>query len=300
MRVYVGQTRGRRESEMTALGFGEMTQPSEWPPRRTAIAWAQDNEVFAYWKAGRPFDDGRYREHIAEVHRAVARGWWEVSRGGSVLREPATPPAFLVVPDVVADGAASMRQSLRWLAQLEAFGWPLYFVVQDGMTAADVVPLMPDVDGLFVGGSSRWKWATAPAWGALCLDWGRPLHIGRVGTGKRARWAREIEVSLPGLALSVDSCIPLWSEGNMRNFCGGLETEPERQLVPRHVEAAPLIGYSARAPGCGVCGIRVVRPPLCPGCSLAWSTSNAPCSQEGFEAWSTVERLSLGGAPHER
>lgn len=246
MMVYVGQTRGRREPEMTALGFGEMTQPTEWPPRRTAHGWAHDNAVFTSWKAGRPFDDGAFHAHLQEVVNAVARGWWDVSRAGTTVREPAVAPAFLVLPDVVADGAASFRKSMEWLPWAEPTGWPLYFVVQNGMRAADVAAIMPDVDGLFVGGSSDWKWATAAAWGALCLDWARPLHIGRVGTGKRARWAREIETCLPGLRLSVDSCIPLWSEDNMRRFCEGVETEPQNQLVPRHIEAASIIGYRSR------------------------------------------------------
>jgi hypothetical protein len=231
---------------MDALGFGEMTQPSEWPPRRTVNGWAHDNAVFTQWKAGRPFDDGAFHAHLQLAQNAVERGWWEVTRSGEKTRAPATPPSFLVLPDVVADGAASMRKSMEWLPWTEPLGWPLFFVVQDGMRAADVAAVMPDVDGLFVGGSSSWKWATAAAWGALCLDWGRPLHIGRVGTGKRVRWAREIESCLPGLRLSVDSCIPLWSEGNMRRFCGGLETDPGPQLVPRHADAAALIGYRGR------------------------------------------------------
>lgn len=246
MKVYVGQTRGRREPEMTALGFGEMTQPSEWPPRRTARGWAHDNAVFTSWKAGRPFDDGAFHEHLRQVVDAVARGWWDVSRSGSTAREAAVAPDFLVLPDVVADGSASFRKSMEWLPWAEPTGWPLYFVVQNGMRAADVAAIMPDVDGLFVGGSSEWKWATAAAWGALCVDWDRPLHIGRVGTGKRARWAREIETCLPGLRLSVDSCIPLWSEDNMRRFCEGAEEAPQRQLVPRHADAAALIGYRGR------------------------------------------------------
>lgn len=246
MKIYVGQTRGRREPEMTALGFGEMTQPREWPPRRTANGWAHDNAVFTQWKAGKPFDDGTFHEHLQACLLAEARGWWEVSRSGALLREPSTRPDFLVLPDVVADGAASFRTSMEWLPWAEPLGWPLFFVVQDGMTAPDVASILPDVDGLFVGGSSSWKWATGAAWGALCLDWDKPLHIGRVGTGKRARWAREIETCLPGLRLSVDSCIPLWSEGNMRRYCDGVETEPPLQLVPRHIEAASLIHYRSR------------------------------------------------------
>lgn len=247
MRVYVGQTRGRREPEIDALGFGEMTQPSEWPPRRTANGWASDNEVFAKWKARKSFDDGAHHDFLQRLHHHInVLGWWETSRSGGVTRSPATPPRFVVLPDVVADGQASFRKSMEWLPWMEPLGWPLFFVVQDGMRAADVAAIMPDVDGLFVGGSSSWKWATAAAWGALCLDWGRPLHIGRVGTGKRARWAREIESCLPGLELSVDSTIPLWSDDNMRRFCVGLETEPELQLVPRHTDAASIIGYRPR------------------------------------------------------
>lgn len=233
MQAYVGQTRGRREEEMDAHGLGEMTQPSEWPPRRTVNGWASDNEVFAKWKAGKPFDDERHWDFLQELHQAIrVRGWWEVSRHvGGVGRVDALPPDFAVLPDVVADGEASLRKSLEWLPWMECLGVPLALVVQDGMTASDVEAVLPDVDVIFIGGSSDWKWATGPAWALLAAQWDKQLHIGRVGTMKRAKWARTIEENVPGLRLSIDSTIPLWSEDNMQRFLRGLQA-PVRAVLP--------------------------------------------------------------------
>lgn len=44
---------------------------------------------------------------------------------------------------------------------------------------------------------------------------------------------------------------------------------------------------------CAVCGLPVVRRILCPGCWLVWRAADAPCSQEGFEAWAEQERKAL-------
>jgi len=45
----------------------------------------------------------------------------------------------------------------------------------------------------------------------------RPVHIGRVGTAKRVRWARRIGAS------SIDSALPLWSADKLRTFVAALE-----------------------------------------------------------------------------
>ena len=228
MKVYLGQTRARKWGNLhESLGFGVMVQPSEYPPNRTGNGWAQDNEEFVRWKAGRPIDDDAFWRHILRVYEDVQTG-----------RVPA--PDFVVLPDIVAGGAASLARSLSWLPWLTPTGWPLLFVVQDGMTLEQVEELLPAVSGLFVGGSSEWKWATGAAWVDLAHRYAKPCHIGRVGTRKRAIWAREIDAD------SWDSCIPLWSEGNLRRFVSGMSVELPGLLVPRLTEARDTITRTAR------------------------------------------------------
>lgn len=228
MKFYSGQTRSQKWMDLhDSLGFGEMVQPSEYPPRRTLNGWGQDNEEFARWRAGRPLDDNGFWEHMLRVYEDVQAG-----------RVP--PPDFVVLPDIVAGGAASLARSVAWIPWLAPTGWPLLFVVQDGMSLADVEAVLPDVDGLFVGGSSEWKWATGAAWVDLAHRWGRPCHVGRVGTGKRALWAREIGAD------SWDSCIPLWSQGNLDAFLNGMSETMPGLLIPRVEEAQAYVARTAR------------------------------------------------------
>lgn len=194
MRAYVGQTRSRRLiAELSALGYGEMTQPSEYPPRRTP--WALDNAAFKAWKSGKPFDGARLL--------------------GALYAEHATPPDFVVVPDLVAGGLASLALSRAWAPILKPAGVPLALVVQDGMMPADVrTDLETWAAVLFVGGTLPWKLRTAARWAALARHVGVPIHVGRVGTAGRVAAMKALGVD------SIDSCLPLWSADNLRIFRG--------------------------------------------------------------------------------
>lgn len=192
--MYFGQARGSKLiGELANLGIGECTQPKEYPPRRHP--WFLDNGAFAAWKNGDVFDADTF---MRVVEQATVRRFGR--------------PDFIVVPDIVAGGSESARFSRMWVHRLVGCA-PLYVALQDGMTQVDMDAFIElPVDGFFVGGTLEWKLANG---GALC-DWahslGYPVHVGRVGTGKRVRWA-----ILAG-ADSVDSCVPLFSSGNLASF----------------------------------------------------------------------------------
>lgn len=88
-----------------------------------------------------------------------------------------TAPLWVAVPDVVGDAGATLREWEIWRPALAAFGWPLAFVAQDGMTPDDV-PAEAAI--VFLGGTTRWKWANVHRWAEAC----RRLHVGRVN-GRR-------------------------------------------------------------------------------------------------------------------
>jgi len=92
---------------------------------------------------------------------------------------------FVIAPDIVADGARSIARTAAWLPLL--LGWtPLLLVpVQDGVAPADVIPLLSQNVGLFVGGTTRWKLETLGFWGSVAARTGCYLHIGRVNTQRR-------------------------------------------------------------------------------------------------------------------
>lgn len=127
-------------------------------------------------------------------------------------------PAWVVCPDRVAGGLASLEFSLDWLdRRAVAFpGLSWYLAVQDGMSEADVAPHLSRFAGVFIGGELPWKLRAGAGWVRFAHLRGLLCHIGRVGTGRRARWAKQIGAD------SIDSALPLRSDGNLRAFTRGL------------------------------------------------------------------------------
>jgi hypothetical protein len=120
-----------------------------------------------------------------------------------------------VVPDVVADAAATRTLGKRWLPFCRQLA-PAFLAIQDGMRPEEAVEITAGFDGVFIGGSTSWKLSTGGAWARAAHAIGLPVHIGRVGSGKRIAWARRIGAD------SIDSCLPLWGERNMSPFLNSL------------------------------------------------------------------------------
>lgn len=92
---------------------------------------------------------------------------------------------WIVLPDIVAGGMRSLDYSRAWLDQLRGFPTPLLIAVQDGMEPDDVRELLGPTVGIFVGGTTEWKEATAVQWGAIARRRNCYLHIGRVNSARR-------------------------------------------------------------------------------------------------------------------
>jgi len=193
MKAYVGQTCSRKLiKRLTALGIGECTNRGEMPPRRTPFFY--DNGAYSDWTAGREWDEAKWLSELDAVARMA--------------------PDFVVAPDIVAGGLDSLERSRAYLDRLD--GMKPYLVVQDGMRLENVQAAIGGFSGVFVGGTSDWKLETGSAWVDLAHANQVPCHIGRVGTGRKVRWAIDIGAD------SIDSSLPLWSEGNLRVFLSAL------------------------------------------------------------------------------
>lgn len=92
---------------------------------------------------------------------------------------------WVVAPDIVAGGLASLDRSREWIPSLLEHGRVLV-PVQDGMRFSDLRDLFERYDptrvGIFIGGTTEWKLATLPGWGSLCQEIGAWCHVGRVNT----------------------------------------------------------------------------------------------------------------------
>jgi hypothetical protein len=142
-------------------------------------------------------------------------------------------PDFVVVPDLVAGGLASLTWSAFWRDSVPG-EFRAYLAVQDGMTATDVVPHLARYDGIFIGGSLRWKLATGGAWAEVARRHGLGCHIGRVGTAARVHWARSIG------ATSIDSALPLRARAHLDAFLAALgAVSPEGSDTPSGATSCP-------------------------------------------------------------
>lgn len=138
------------------------------------LRYALDNGAWGAFTQGGAFDDVRFW--------AVLERWGEV-------RERVQRPDWIVCPDIVAGGLDSLALSLRWLPYVSQYGHPL-IAVQDGMTPEDIEEHIGPSVGLFLGGSTAWKWATLPMWADMARTYRAHLHVGRVNSERGIRVCR--------------------------------------------------------------------------------------------------------------
>jgi len=129
---------------------------------------------------------------------------------------------WVVAPDVVAGGLASLDLTLQWLPRLDFC--PLRLIaVQDGMSAGDVAPHLGPGVGIFVGGSTGWKERSARGWGDLAARVGCYLHVGRVNTRRRIALCADAGAdSFDGTSASTyASTLPLLDRARKQLALGG-------------------------------------------------------------------------------
>lgn len=199
MKVYCGDTRSRKLLAIfRQRGIGAVAIRGKLHLRRLS-PWFFDNGAFPDWTAGLPFDAPAFRADLETMARETSDD----------------PPDFVVAPDRVGEGEASLAESVAWLPELRRYPWPVYLAVQDGLEHVDVGARR--FDGIFIGGSLEWKLRTAPHWVALARREGLPCHFARCGTASRVSYARALGCD------SLDSSLPLWSKRKLAVFMTALD-----------------------------------------------------------------------------
>ena len=123
------------------------------------LDWSLDNGVFGAFTKGVEWDETNFY-HWLDKHADKDPNW-------------------VVVPDSVGDREKTLAMWEEHSPRVRAYGVPVAFVVQDGMTVDDV----PPCDAVFVGGSTEWKWRNLRTWTS---NFPR-VHVGRVNT-ERLLW----------------------------------------------------------------------------------------------------------------
>lgn len=129
--------------------------------------WVADNGAWADFQAGRQFYDDEFERFLM---------WVE---------DQPVPPAWLVLPDIVAGGLASLALSVRYINRCLSVAPMVLIAVQDGMTVDDLVPLVGPKVGVFMGGSTEWKVSQMRHWGEFSEAHGAHYHVARVNSIKR-------------------------------------------------------------------------------------------------------------------
>ena len=127
-----------------------------------------DNGAWTYHQRGQAFNDDAFR-------RAV-------DRYGSGAD-------FVLAPDIVGAGHASLEMSLRWLPWLRHRTRRVLIPVQDGVVPDDLCGVTDERVGIAIGGSTAWKVAQLmdTRWRDVAPDaW---IHVLRVNSARRIKYA---------------------------------------------------------------------------------------------------------------
>jgi len=135
--------------------------------------------------------------------------WWAIDNGAyskfvydkfwnllieTWIRQQAGMPLFVAVEDVVADGKRTLDLFMDWKIHLEDeigfIPWNLALVLQNGMEDMDLP--WDEFPAVFVGGTTDWKLYGAISLAKEAKRRGKYVHVGRVNTHRRLRWARDV------------------------------------------------------------------------------------------------------------
>jgi hypothetical protein len=165
MMCYASRTGTRRNLDaLRAAGWGLLVSRAGVWRTEGFDRYVLDNGAWADHQAGRAFDEDAF-ERLIEQFGAGAD--------------------WIVLPDIVAGGLASLALSTRWLNRCLSVCPMALIAVQDGMQEADLAPLVGRSVGVFLGGSTEWKLANMLRWGTFCAERGVYYHVARVNTERR-------------------------------------------------------------------------------------------------------------------
>lgn len=189
----------RNLAALKAAGWGMLISADvgarwQWKEVPSGFKYAIDNGA---WSA--------YQRKVKCLHR----------RGGSrtiafsgdtfmrCLDKMADGAEWIVLPDVVCGGLASLDLSLWWLDVVRPYGRPMLIPAQDGMENHHLSAHIGSDVGIFVGGSTAWKETTLARWSELAKSHRAYCHVGRVNTLRRIRMCRNAGVdSIDGTSAS--------------------------------------------------------------------------------------------------
>jgi len=172
MQAYTSRCgRGPSFEALKACGWRFLIEPAQPHKTLSPLPYCLDNGAWGCFVRGIPFDAGAFRRCLDSFGSGAD---------------------WIVLPDIVGDGKASLPFSLSWLDDVSRFGRPMLLAAQDGMTTDSIRPLVRRHGlGVFLGGSTEFKLGTMRDWGTLCRSEGVHFHVARVNSEKRIRLCQD-------------------------------------------------------------------------------------------------------------
>jgi hypothetical protein len=197
---------GRNRQALLDAGWGLLVSPLD-PRDVTGFRYCLDNgawPAFQAWLKARLTTGMSEDQAMGEwIGGRWAEGLLDEDRFERALERYGAGADFVVLPDIVAGGMESLAMSLRWSNRCQSSSDVVLIAVQDGMEPADLENHVSTRVGIFLGGSTPWKLASAEKWGRWCAS--RPCrhplstpsrprqgcwyHFARVNTERRFRLA---------------------------------------------------------------------------------------------------------------
>jgi hypothetical protein len=140
-------------------------------------------------------------------------------------------PLFVSVPDAVGDSGTTAHLWGVWAHAVRRRGLPLAFVAQNGCDRPRMSPPWYEFDAVFIGGDTAWKLGPeARRIVRICKEHGKHVHMGRVNSRRRLRYAESIGVD------SVDDTgWTKWRDANLNAGLRFLDRTPAPPLHPHQL-----------------------------------------------------------------
>ena len=192
--VYLGDT-GKLsfQKTMDELGWGIVTVDVITSSIRKR-PFILDNGAFISWRNDQEWNEDRFLGTVDKVYKSGKK------------------PDFVILPDKVGGGVASLALSHSWIERLPK-EWPKALASQDGLTNQELISAMSheDISVWFLGGTDAHK-LHAKDYCEAAHRIGKKFHFARCSTLEKLDWAMEIRVD------SLDSSFPLWTKERFYQF----------------------------------------------------------------------------------
>jgi hypothetical protein len=163
---YASRTGTRRNLAALRDAHWRLLVSAKGELRTEGMRYALDNGAWSAFVQQQPFDEAAFLVALEKLGEGAD---------------------WIVLPDIVAGGSASLDFSLKWKERLRGMPTRMLIAVRNGMQIDDVASLLCPAVGIFIGGTTEWKEVTAHAWGSLARRRHCHLHVGRVNSARRIR-----------------------------------------------------------------------------------------------------------------